>query len=390
MTLQQLCYHFGEAGVKQVLLRRRFGADIMKTTRRIKTALAVGAVFLLTAGNANHWIDFIAPASACAQDSSKSAKPPVRRQKTVPGDRADQDRPEGRTSISVDVDLVSLQVLVTDKKGNVVSGLRPENFTIYEDNVKQEIANFAPTEANITVVVLVEYSKIITYLLDEIWETISAFANTLRRDDWVAIVGYDMRPTILSDFSKDRRQIADALKMLSFPALNESNLYDAVIDTLDRTQEIDGKVAILLISTGLDTFSKHTYDDAMKKCREANASIYAISLGQYPRLRNEIDGAYSASTRMDLQIADSQLRYFAELTGGESYFPRFPSEYSGIFNDISRMLRSQYSIGYVSSNTKRDGKFRKIKVEVKTDLMENGKPLKLIVTTRKGYTAAKD
>ncbi len=100
----------------------------------------------------------LSPAPVFAQDST-SQKPPLRRQKSAPANEEDQDRPQGRTAISVAVDLVSLQVLVTDQSGNVITGLKPENFTIYEDNVKQDIANFSPIEANITVVALVEYSN---------------------------------------------------------------------------------------------------------------------------------------------------------------------------------------------------------------------------------------
>jgi VWFA-related protein len=354
----------------------------------INAILAVSLILLLAAIHPHKWTDFFSPATARAQDS-KNNKPPLGRQSPDSGKQEDQDRPRGKTAISVSVDLVSLQVLVTDKKGNIITGLKPENFTIYEDNVKQEIANFAPIDANITVVVLVEYSKIINVeLRNEIFNAVYTFAKTLRKEDWVALVGYDLKPTILCDFTQDRNKLMEALKVIDYPLWNESNLCDAVIDTLNRTQELEGKVAILLMSTGFDTFSKHTYDEALKKAKEANASIYAISLGQNVRLRNEASGAYGPETSIDLQMADTRLRSFADFTGGAAYFPRFTSEYSSIFSTISQLLRSQYSIAYTSTNTNKDGKFRKIKVDVQTDLTEKGKPLKLNVVTRKGYIAA--
>ena len=161
-----------------------------------------------------------------------------------------------QTSISVSVDLVSLQVLVTDTKGNAITGLKPENFTIYEDNVKQEIANFSPIDANVTVVLLTEYSRKFPTLSTKSGDAMYYFANSLRKGDWVAVVGYDMHTTILCDFTQDRRKLQDALRRFTYPAYYESNLSDALIDTLDRTQELEGKVAVLLISTGLDTFSK--------------------------------------------------------------------------------------------------------------------------------------
>jgi VWFA-related protein len=363
----------------------------MKSTQKINAVLAVSLVGLLLAAiHPQNWADFFAPASAQAQDSSKSNRPPVRRQSSDQKSQADQDKPQGRTSISVSVDLVSLQVLVTDKKGNIVTGLKPENFTIYEDNVKQEISNFAAIEGDMTVVLLMDCSRNIRAFLDnfdllpDIMDALNSFVRTLRKDDWVAAVGYDMRTTILCDFSKDRRKLGDSLMtVLNYPLSSESNLNDAVIDTLDRTQEVEGKVAIILIGTGQDTFSKHTYDDALKKCKAANASIYAIGLGQY--IRTVLESRMRPSASMDFLVWENQLRSFAEFTGGEAFFPKFPSEYSSIFGRISSMLRNQYSIAYNSSNTSRDGKFRKIRVDVKTDLMENGKPLKLIINTRKGY-----
>jgi VWFA-related protein len=293
---------------------------------------------------------------------------------------------QGQTSISVAVDLVSIQALVTDKQGNVILGLKPENFTLYEDNVKQDISHFSTVEANITVVMLVEYSRQVQYFISDVWNAMYGFAQTLRKDDWVAVVGYDMKPTILCDFTQDRQKLYDALRRFTIPVFDDSNLSDALIDTLERVEEIEGKVAILLISTGLDTFSRHTYEEALDKCKQSDASVYAISLGQYFRLRAEAAGLISSIGNMELLMGDNRLKSFAEYTGGFAYFPRFQTELPSIFDNISQLLRSQYSIAYASTNTKKDGKFRKIRVEVNANLTDvKGKPLKLKVHTRKGY-----
>jgi Ca-activated chloride channel homolog len=333
---------------------------------------------------------FASPAVS-VQDASKSQQPPRKRQKTAPEDQEEQEVLKGPGAISVSVDLVSLQALVTDTRGNVLTGLKPENFTIYEDNVKQEIINFSPIESNITAVLLVEYSNKIYNFIEDIWIAMSEFARSLRKDDWVAVIGYDMRPTILCDFTKDRRELESTLRRFQYPATNYSNLSDALIDTLDRTQEIEGKVAVILLSTGLDTFSHHTYDEALEKSKQSSASIYAISLGQYYRLRLEASDALSNESRINLLMADNRLRSFAENSGGAAYYPRFQSELPSIFKNISQLLRNQYSIAYSSTNTVKDGKFRKIRVEVNTPLTDaKGKPLKLKVITRKGYKAAED
>ncbi|HYK87374.1 MAG TPA: VWA domain-containing protein [Acidobacteriota bacterium] len=341
------------------------------------------AIVLLAPDTISHQSATLGTATALAQNPPQA--PPSRRKKPSTGKEEEQDRPQGQTAISVAVDLVSLQVLVTDQKGNVITGLRPENFTIYEDNVKQEITNFTPVEANITAVLLVEYSRLVTPYIYDVWNAIYTFASSLRQGDWVAVIGYDLRPTILQDFTQDRSKLMDALRRFNYPAFSESNLSDALIDTLDRVEEIEGKVAVILVSSGLDTFSRHTYDEALKKCKAANATVYAIGTGQNFRLRYE--PYMSPERNMDYLMADNRLKSFAEFTGGEAYFPRFVTEMPSIFGNISNLLRNQYSIAYASSNTKKDGKFRKLKVDVTADINGDGKPDKLKVITRKGYLA---
>ena len=292
----------------------------------------------------------------------------------------EQDNPKGQTAISISVDLVNLQALVTDKKGNIITGLHPENFTVYEDNVKQDITHFAPVEASITSVLLVDFSKMVEWFIQDVWNSIYTFADSLRQGDWTAVIGYDLRPTILTDFTQKRSELMDALARFNTPAFRESNLCDAIIFTLDRVEEIDGKVAVILVSTGLDTFSQHTWDEALNKCKAANASVYSISVGQSVRLRYNIDD-------ITWTMADNRLRSIAELTGGDAYFPRFEAELPSIFKNISNSLRNQYSLAYASSNPKRDGKFRKIRIEARADVNHDGKPVLLKVQTRQGYLA---
>jgi VWFA-related protein len=307
-----------------------------------------------------------------AQNPPKKG-PPIKKE-------PDQDKPKGQTAISVSVDLVSLQALVTDKKGNIITGLQPEHFTVYEDNVKQEITHFAPVDAGLTSVMLVDFSKMVEWFIYDVWNSIYGFAESLRPGDWTAVIGYDMRPTVLTDFTQKRSELMEALSRFNTPAFRESCLCDALIFTLDRVEEIDGKVAILLVSTGLDTLSQHTWDETLNKCKSANASIYAVSVGQSVRLRYNLDD-------ITWLMADNRLRSVAELTGGDSYFPRFPAELPSIFKNISNSLRNQYSLAYASSNTKRDGKFRKIRVEVRADINHDGKPVLLKIQTRQGYIA---
>ena len=385
-----MCYHFDVASVKKVSSKlHETGAFIMNPAKIVRIVLLLTLALTIFSAARDAHLTLSASPAVSAQSASENQNPPRKRQKTSPDNQEDQEVRKGPGAISVSVDLVSLQVLVTDPQGNVLTGLKPENFTIYEDNVKQEISSFSAVESNLTAVMLAEYSNNVRNFIDEVWNAISSFANSLRKEDWVAVIGYDMRPTILCDFSRDRGDLEDALRRFRYPATDYSNLSDALIDTLDRTQEIEGKVAVILLSTGLDTFSRHTYDEALEKCKQANASIFAISLGQYYRLRLEAAGYLSTEARMNLLMADNRLRSFADMSGGAAFFPRFQSELPSIFKNISQMLRNQFSIAYTSTNTNKDGKFRKIRVDVNTPLTDaKGKPLKLKVITRKGYRAA--
>jgi VWFA-related protein len=389
-TAQPMCYHFDVLSVKKVSSNLiAIGAFKMNSAKILRLVLLL--VFSLSLSSTDRFDRSALSASPpiFAQDTSKRQQPPRKKQKTSAEDQEDQEVLKGSGAISVSVDLVSLQVLVQDTQGNVLTGLKPQNFTIYEDNVKQEIQNFSVIESSITAVMLVEYSNNISYFIEDVWNALYEFANSLHKDDWVAVIGYDMRPMILCDFTKDRRELQNALRRFQYPATDYSNLSDALIDTLDRTQEIEGKTAVILLSTGLDTFSRHTYTEALEKCKQASASVFAISLGQYFRLRLESRDLLSNSARIDLLMADNRLRSFAENSGGASYFPRFQSELPSIFKNISQLLRSQYSIAYSSTNPVKDGKFRKIRVDVNTPLTDaKGKPLKLKVITRKGYKAA--
>jgi VWFA-related protein len=358
----------------------------MNAIKIARFILAAGFILSLAIACQPAWTALSLSSSAFAQAPSKSQPVPLPRKKDASQNDADQENPKGRTAISVAVDLVSLQVLVSDTKGNVLTGLKRENFTIYEDNVKQEISHFSPIEANITAVLLVEYSNNISYFIEQIWNSMIAFTGSLRKGDWVGVIGYDLNPKILCDFTQDRQQVYNTLNRFKYPSFDESNLSDALIDALDRVEEIEGKVAIILISTGLDTLSKHTYDQAMQKCKESNASVYAIGLGQRFRIMAEARGRLSSLQTLDLLMADNRLKSFAEFSGGEAYFPRFDTELPEIVNNISTLLRSQYSISYTSANTQKDGKFRKIRAEVNVNLTDaKGKPIKLKVLTRKGY-----
>src|SRR6202163_5068778 len=183
-------------------------------------------------------------------------------------------------SIKVDVPLVNLDVLVTTKDGQTIPGIKKENFKIIEDGAPQQISTFNQTEAPITAVLLVEFASTNYYFIVEALNASYSFAHTLKKDDWVAVISYDMKPQILADFTQDKGAVMAALNQLRMPGFSETNLFDATFDTLDRLDRIEGKKYIILVTTGIDTFSKLNLDQIMKKIKATkDVTIFPISVG---------------------------------------------------------------------------------------------------------------
>lgn len=307
--------------------------------------------------------------------------------------------PEGLATFKSDVTRVQVDVAVLDNKGRFIPGIPGWNFRVLEDGVPQQLASFSLGEAPLTVALVIEFSNLYQQYWSESWyQTLTAaygFLETLKPDDYVAVVAYDLRPEILSDFSTDKRQAYEAMQRLRIAAYSESNLYDALVDTADRMSEIEGRKAIVVIASGVDTFSKLTFDKTRRALQTAGVPIYSIGLMQALREYYDARGAMGPIARLDFLQADNQMRTFAKETGGQSFFPRFYGEFPGIFGAISQSLRNQYSLAYTPSNQERDGKYRKIKVELVNPatgeplrvLDEKNKPIKYQIIAKAGYTA---
>jgi VWFA-related protein len=305
---------------------------------------------------------------------------------TSPGRAAKADgRPQA--SLSIDVDVVSFDVVVTDQSGNLIGGLTKEDFRVFDNDIEQTVTHFSPADAPLTIVVVAEFSNTFGYYFDDVVGPAYGFISSLRPEDWAALIAFDIRPEILADFTKNKAELVDGLRRMQIPAYSETCLYDAVYDTLQRLENIDGKKAIFLLSTGLDTnISKHTYPEALKKAESSDTMIYAVSMGQLARLYFETQ--LSPLDDITFLQADNVMRSLAEATGGTAWFPRFESEYPGIYQMVSANLRNEYSLGFVPKERKADGMFHKLRVEVPPlDLKHNGKPVKVKVRHKKGYNA---
>ncbi len=302
-------------------------------------------------------------------------------------------------SIKVDVPLVNLDVLVTTKDGQTIPGLTKENFRIMEDGQTQQIANFNQSQAPITAVLLVEFASTNYDFMVEALRASYVFASTLQKNDWVSVISYDMRPQILVDFTQDKREVQSALNSLRMPGFSETNLFDALFDTLDRIDRIEGKKYIILVTTGIDSFSKLTLDKILKKVKTTkDVTIYVADVAD---IASGWCGVHACHGRgmvpvnhMDYLQGQNEMRTFASLTGGRAYFPRFEGELPEDFQQIASDIRHAYNITYHPTNAKQDGTYRKLKVELQAPdggplkvHDQKGKDVKYIVYAREGYTA---
>lgn len=306
-----------------------------------------------------------------------------------------KDEAGGDVSFKVDTSIVNVDVAVLDNKGNPIPKIPQGNFRILEDNVPQTVTQYSVGQAPMTVALVIEFSNRFQSYWGQGWyETLSAaygFTQTLRPDDYIAIIAYDLRTEILADFTNDKSKISEAMQRLRIPGFSESNMFDAITDTADRMTKIEGRKAIVLITSGIDTFSKLTYDKTRKSLQESGIPVYSIGILQLARQMAEARGG----NMIDFLQGDNELRTFAKETGGQAFFPRFMAEMPNAFFAINQALRNQYQLGYSPTNQARDGKFRKLTVQLVNPATneplkvtdEKGKPIKYQIVAKAGYKA---
>jgi Ca-activated chloride channel family protein len=334
----------------------------------------------------------VAKPKSKAGDSTPDAPAPEAAK--IPSEFNKKDVPQSVPVFSTDALTISVDVAVLDNKDHFIPKLPKSYFRILEDNTPQQIKSFNIGEAPMTIAMVIEFSALFQQYYAGGWfQTLNAsygFLQTLKPEDYVAVVAYDLKSEILSDFSINRQDAYNAMQRLRIPGFREACLYDALVDTADRMQDIEGRKAIVLISSGVDTFSKLTYDKARTAIQNAGVPIYGIGLLQAARIMMG-----SRGDNMTFLQADNQMRTFTKESGGMAFFPRFYGEMPDIFHTISDAMRNQYVLTYNPSNQARDGKFRKIKVELVNPETneplpikdEKGKPIKYKIVAKTGYNA---
>jgi len=307
----------------------------------------------------------------------------------------------GNISLRLDVPEVTVDVgVLLEKTHQFVPGLKPQNFKVYEDGVEQKVIGFKRVEAPITALLLCEFAANSYYFIYDMKNAAWSFAQQLRPQDYVAMMTFDMHTQIITDFTQDKNQILQGISSLVIPGFNETNVFDALNESLDRLDRIQGQKYIILIATGRDTFSKLTFDQIMKRVKVSrDITVFTVSTGGLIRAMTEgRGGGMNASIRdMDYLQADNEMRTFANMTGGMSFFPRFEGELPDIFQNINQTIRSKYELIYRPTNSKQDGTYRKLRVMLVDDegqplrfQDQKQKPLKYDVITRDGYRAKQE
>lgn len=366
-------------------------------------------------------------------DQKKNKRPPD------PGQQGDKDeppppdlvnQPKEAERITTSTNVVNVDAVVYNKKtGQIVTGLKKPNFTVFADGVAQTITNFSTPEAPITIVMLVEYSKWSEFFAvygsggfdPGTYEVIRPAAMFLSQfikppDDFASVVAFDIRPTPLTDFTNDPGRIGQVINLLlrNSPAFRETNLFDALKfvmvggrgdsvvleDSKSDKADYNGLVsvqgrrrAVILVASGIDTFSKINYGDARKVLQNAGIPVYIIGTGnlfkkKYGDMLPATDGLTGMPGRMTLLQADNTLQTFAKETGGAFYPVTFEGELPKVLGSINALLRSQYSLGFNPGDVQ-DGKQHKLKVSIDIDGDGNYDDKEYVIQARQFYNAPK-
>jgi Ca-activated chloride channel homolog len=282
-----------------------------------------------------------------------------------------QDDGSEEKPISVNTDLVTLTLTVTDPYNRYVSGLTKKNFTIIDNNEEQELTFFSDTDAPVSIGILFDVSGSMSgEKIQRARKALEKFINTSHPNDEYFLIAFNDKAQLLLDRTRDGEAVLRKLTLVK-PNKNTA-LYDAVYLGVERvTRGTHQKKAILIISDGEDNNSRYKFTEVRRICKESDVNIYSI-------------GLYDGRDANGLGIqGQSFLTELSSVTGGEAFFPQTNVEMDEIFERIALELRHQYSVGYTPKNFSPDGKWRKLKVKVKPP---RGLP-RLTVRSREGYYA---
>ena len=281
------------------------------------------------------------------------------------------DTDETLPSFRAGVDVVSLNVTVTDADNRFITDLDREHFQIFEDGVLQEITFFSRARLPIALSVLIDTSASMDKRMRTAQEAAIGFSRSLGPDDLAEIIDFDGRVEILQNFTNDLELLGDAIRRTS--AGGSTSLYNALYVALKdlskaplRPSEVR-RQAIVMLSDGEDTSSLITFDEVLELAKRSETGIYTIGLQE------------EEDERSGFREADFVLRQLAYETGGRAFFPEDVNDLPAIYQQISDEISSQYSVGYISANPLRNGQWRQTVVRVDRE--------RTTARTKQGYYA---
>ncbi len=295
----------------------------------------------------------------------------------------DVDRSSAVKSLKVDVELVNVDVYVTDDEGRHVAGLERDYFRVWEDKIEQKIESFATDDAPLSVGIIFDVSGSMTGSLERAKEAALTFLKSGNRDDEFFLVEFSDRPKLNQDFTSDVNRIKGHLTTLS--AKGATSLYDGVYLGLEKLRNAQNpRKALLVISDGEDNRSRYTFSDLKHFAEEQDVRIYSIGLGSGFNFSPPVGSGLIGGALLGALFGRSPLEDLADLTGGEAFFPQSLSRLDDICNRIAAGLKTHYSIGYHSTNLAKDGAWRKLSLKFSPPKGAG----RLHVRFKKGYFAA--
>jgi Ca-activated chloride channel family protein len=258
------------------------------------------------------------------------------------------------------VDVVSLNVTVTDGTARYITDLAQDDFNVFEDGVKQDVTFFSRTNLPIALALLIDTSASMESKLPTAQEAAVGFAKRLRAQDLAEVIDFDSRVVVLASFTNGVSDLEQAIRKTS--AGGSTSLYNAVYIALKDLKKVVAKnseeirrQALVVLSDGEDTSSLLPFEEVLDLAKRSETAIYAIGL-------RSPDGPGTATK--GFKEAEFVLRQFAQETGGRSFFPSQLSDLANVYGQISDELSSQYTVGYTSRNARRDGSWRRVIVRV--------------------------
>jgi Ca-activated chloride channel family protein len=263
-----------------------------------------------------------------------------------------------RPSFRAAVELVMLSVSVNDANGRQVGDLSADDFSIFEDGQPQQLAFFSPANTPLAVALLMDTSSSMSERMTLAQRAATEFVGKLRAGDTAEVIDFDSRVEVLQPFTADRALLSAAIQRTR--AGGSTSLYNAVyiaLQQLDRMKPLEGddirRQVIVVLSDGEDTSSLVTFDELLDSAKRSQTAIYTIGLG----LEEE-------SQRTAVLTGKFTLQRLAEQTGGRLFSAKQATELSNVYSRIADELTTQYTLGYLSSNVRRDGAWRSTTVQV--------------------------